>query len=552
MESVAPRPLALARAEVLLAALVAACASLGVAVFAPPGGDAAAHLYRTLLLREGVWVWDNLWYGGHYPFASYSALYYVPAAIVGNVPLVVAGAIVSAALFSAIAHEQWGEAARWPARVFAVAAAIPLFTGTYSYALGMTAALGALRLLQLDRPLLAVGAAALALGFSPLAFAFLLLALGAVALARACVERATIVVAAGVTALLAVQAGVLLVFPSDGRYPYSTLSLAGVLAVSGLAVALAVRAEGARVLAAFFALWAAANVVAFLVPSPFGDNLARLRFVVFPLVLLVVVLARARPRAPAVAALAVALVYNVAPDVSALPKRIDDAPTAEAAFWAPALAFLRERARPGERVEVVPTFGHWEAWWLPRAGFALARGWYRQLDIAENPELYRDPLQPAEYRRWLRRMAVRYVLLPRARLGPLGAGREAALLRSGRSGLVRVHRSEGWTIYGVPGAAPLLTGRGRSSLTTFAHDRVAGRVAAAGAYRLRVRWTPLWRVVRGDVCLTRAPDGMTRMVVRQPGRFALAAADDAVAVVRAAVRRGDTCLDVSVGSRLGK
>ena len=32
-------------------------------VLAPESGDAPAHLYRTLLVREGVLVWDNL--GGH-------------------------------------------------------------------------------------------------------------------------------------------------------------------------------------------------------------------------------------------------------------------------------------------------------------------------------------------------------------------------------------------------------------------------------------------------------------------------------------------------------
>src|SRR5918995_3060078 len=161
MELVSTRPLALTRADVVLPGLLAALSALAVVGLAPPGGDAAAHLYRAELVREGVTVWDNLWFAGHYPLASYSLLYYLFAALVGNEPLVVAGAIVSSALFAALARDEWGEAARWPARAYAVLAATPLFTGTYSYALGIAAALGALRLIQGGRRRAAVGAAAL-------------------------------------------------------------------------------------------------------------------------------------------------------------------------------------------------------------------------------------------------------------------------------------------------------------------------------------------------------------------------------------------------------
>src|SRR5918999_3133046 len=173
-----------ARAETLRAAVTAALSGALVALLAPPGGDSAAHLYRTELLRDGIALWDNLWFGGHYPLASYSVLSYRPAALVGNVVLVAAAAVVSALLFAAIAADEWGDVARWPSRIFAVLAAGPLFTGTYSYAAGLAAALAALRLLQLRRRGLGVAAAALTLAFSPLAFAFLCIALGAVAIGR--------------------------------------------------------------------------------------------------------------------------------------------------------------------------------------------------------------------------------------------------------------------------------------------------------------------------------------------------------------------------------
>src|SRR5687767_9898298 len=89
--------------ETLVAAGLAAVSALLVAAFAPPGGDAAAHLYRTELLRDGVALWDNLWFAGHYPLVSYSLLYYPLSALLGNVPLVAAAAVVSAALFASLA-----------------------------------------------------------------------------------------------------------------------------------------------------------------------------------------------------------------------------------------------------------------------------------------------------------------------------------------------------------------------------------------------------------------------------------------------------------------
>jgi hypothetical protein len=509
-----------ARSDVLATAALALLASALVVAFAPPGGDAAAHLYRTMLVREGIHLWDNLWFAGHYPLASYSALYYLPSAVVGNIPLVVVAVVASAALFASLAAHEWGEAARWPARAFGVLAAGPLFTGTYSYALGLAAALGALRLLQVGRTKLALGCAALALGFSPLAFAFLCVALAAALVVRRPLGRQAALVAGTVAVLAAAQIAVVALFPSEGRYPYSPVSLVAVLAVSSLGAALALRGR-ASLLAAFLALWGLANLVAFLVPSPFGDNLTRVRAFAFPLVLLAASLARFRPRWLAAAALGVAVAYNVGPDLSALPKRAADARTAEQGFWEPALAFLRARGSPDYRVEVVPTFGHWEAYWVPRAGAALARGWYRQIDLVANPELYREHLTPGTYRAWLRRLGVRFVLLPTARLGPLGATREADLLRSGRSGLRPVLRTRSWAIFELPDAVPILTGGSPAGLDRLDHERISGWVARPGVFRLRVRYTPYWEVAGGDVCLARATDGMTTLIARRGGRFAL-------------------------------
>jgi hypothetical protein len=528
------------RREILLAGGLACVGALLLVALAPPTGDAPAHLYRTLLVREGVFVWDNLWYGGHYPLASYSLLYYLPAALVGNLPLVFAAVVVSAALFASIVEREWGAAAVWPARAFAVLAAGPIFVGTYSYALGLAAGLGALRGLQGGHRWLAAGAAALTLGFSPLAFVFLCIVLLALVLVRR-VGTHTVAFGAALATIAAIQLAALVFFPSSGPYPFRLLELAAVLTVSLLGAELARRARhgAGALLGAFFLVWGASSILMFAVSTPVGENLTRLRSVVFPVMLMTAFLARFRPRWLAALALSVALVYNVAPYAGAALDRTD-VRAADRSFWAPAVTFLAERSTPNYRVEVVPTFDHWEAYWLPRAGIPLARGWYRQIDIARNELFYEKPLAPSVYREWLRRMGVRFVVLPTTRLGQKGEEREAALLRSGRSGLRRAFVSPQLAIYEVSRPESILTGPGPGSpvVTRFDHAGIEGRLPAAGSYRLKIRYTRYWRVRSGAVCVERAAGGMTTIRATRAGRFAIAVPEGPRAFVRSLVGRG--------------
>ena len=523
------------RREALLAGALASAGAALLVVLAPPTGDAPAHLYRTLLVEQGVLVWDNLWYGGHYPLASYSLLYYLPAALVGNLPLVFAAVVLSAALFASVVEREWGAAGHWPARAFAVLAAGPIFVGTYSYALGLTAGLAALFALQRGRRWLAAGAAGLTLGFSPLAFVFLCLVLLSLALVRRRV-RHTLVFTAAIAAIGTVQLAALVFFPSSGPYPFRLLELAAVLSVTILGSALAFRARHGAFLTAFFLVWGGASVVMFVVATPVGENLTRLRSIVFPLMLLTAFVARFSPRWLTALALAAALTYNVAPYVAPLVERTDVRP-AHRAFWAPALDFLAKHSGPAYRVEVVPTFDHWEAYWLPQAGIPLARGWYRQIDIARNELFYEKPLMASGYRSWLRRMGVRFVLLPQTRLGQKGEAREAALLRSGSSGLTRVFGDANVTIYELPRAEPILTGPGTPRITRLDHSRIEGTLTEPGTYTVKVRYTRYWRVREGSICVERVAGGMTRLRATRPGRFALAVPERPDSLVRLLVGR---------------
>ena len=118
----------------------------------------------------------------------------------------------------------------------------------------------------------------------------------------------------------------------------------------------------------------------------------------------------------------------------------------------------------------------------------------------------------------------------------MGADREANLLRSGRSGLVPRLRTKDWAIFELPGAAAILTGPAEAHLTALRHQRIAGWTAAPGRYRLRVHYTPYWRVRQGGICLSRTQDGMTALQVRRAGRFLLELPEGPVSLVRSAGR----------------
>lgn len=517
-------------AELLRATLVTVVVAALLLVLGPAPGDAPAHLYRTLLVHDGAFLWDNLWYAGNYPLASYSLLYYLPAALVGNLPLVFAAAVASTALFGRIAYREWGSAATWPTRAFCILAAAPIFTGLYSYSLGFTAMLAALRAVQVGRLWLALPLAALTFGFSPLAFVFLVLILLAVALAQRRVSRRTLLVAGGVAATAAFGAAVMFVFPSGGVYSFHPVDFGAVMATSVGGAAMARRVPRARPIYLFFLLWGAVSLFCFLVPTPVGDNVTRLSAFVFPVVLAVAAMARFRPRLFVLLALGGALTYNIAPYVILIPYRLDARPATER-YWAPAVGYLAQHSGPSFRIEVVPTAAHWEAYWFPKAGLPLARGWYRQLDMADYPVLFEKRLDAAEYTAWLRDTGVRYVLLPSTKLDPKGGPEEAAIIRSGLTALRPVSTTATGTVYELPDATPLVTGPAAARLTAFRHAAVEGWAAAPGTYRLRLRYSPYWKVTPATACVRRAPDGMIDLRLPAQGSFALRFPEDASSVL---------------------
>src|SRR5207249_11107024 len=108
--------------EALLAAATAASLAAVLLWAGPPGNDLAAHLYqRTLFIRHGFVLWNNFWYAGRYSFVTYSLLYYPLSALVGIKVLGLVSITAAALAFAVVVGLEWGAAARWSSRTFAVA-----------------------------------------------------------------------------------------------------------------------------------------------------------------------------------------------------------------------------------------------------------------------------------------------------------------------------------------------------------------------------------------------------------------------------------------------
>jgi hypothetical protein len=272
----------------------------------------------------------------------------------------------------------------------------------------------------------------------------------------------------------------------------------------------------ARRLFGLFAVFLGATMVAFLVPSDLGANVERLKFMAIPLALLAATVTKRRVLLAA-ALVSVAGFWNI----SALAHTARAAgadPAHSAAYWAPAIRYLRAHLSPSYRVEAVDTIEHWPAAYLPDAGIPIVRGWYRQNDFPQNELLYDRTLAARTYQAWLRGLGVRYVVLTDA--PPDYSSRaEAHLVRSGRSGLVKVFTSAHVDVYQLPKPMPIVTGIGDSTVMWLEPTRLVFSVTQPGRYRVKVRWSPYWRVTGG--CVWRGPDGTVRVKAANAGLVSL-------------------------------
>jgi hypothetical protein len=204
---------------------------------------------------------------------------------------------------------------------------------------------------------------------------------------------------------------------------------------------------------------------------------------------------------------------------------------------APLVRQLDQRGADVGRVEVVPTRSHRESSALPLS-FNLARGWNRQADTVRNPVFYEPgALTRESYYAWLRRWAVRYVVLAS---GPTDAAgdAEARVIASSPDYLREVWSDRNWRLFEVLAPVPLVSAPGE--VAAFEADRVVITMPEAGTVRVRIPYTPWLGLVddQGDLttsdlggCLSAAPaheedgtrDTWTLLHAPEPGTYRIAA-----------------------------
>ena len=498
--------------EALLSAAAAASVAAALAWLGPPGTDFAAHAYqRTVFLEHGFTLWNNFWYAGRYSFVTYSLLYYPLAGLLGIRLLAVATIALAALAFAVVLWREWGAETRWSSRTFAVVWAGIVLSAAFPFALGMSLALLAIWALQAGKRWRFAALALLTLAASPLSFLLLVFVLGGVAIARRETLWRNWVPIAGVVAVALVEVVLWRIFPGGGTFPFSGLELAGGVAFCASSLVLTWRVESARVLRFFFAIYLAAIVAMYLVPSAIGENIARLRYASIPLMVLVFTLRRWQPRWACVSILVLAFAWNVSPLAYSLFRNVGDV-TTQAKTWSSAISYLEANLKPSYRVEAVDTTTHSAAVYLADARIPLARGWYRQDDFPQNEVLY-DHLGPKSYLSWLRGLGVGYIVLAHATPDYSSKG-EAALVRSGRLGLQRVFHTSELSIFKVPHARSIITGPRSPFITSMTQSRIGLVVHRGGTYRIAVRWSPYWHASLG--CLSQGKDKMIRLTTRHP------------------------------------
>ncbi|HWH10341.1 MAG TPA: hypothetical protein VG165_04385 [Solirubrobacteraceae bacterium] len=490
------------------APLVAASLALLVLVTGARGVDLAAATYRVEMFgQNGLTVWDSQWYGGHWTF-SYSVLF-APIGWLAGIPLMdIACSALAAWAFDRLAVPRFGRAGRLGAAVFAVGTVVQVAIGQEPYLLGETFGLVALVAANEGRLPLAL-ALALACPFaSPLAGAFLAIASAAWLVGRWPARRGVAASVAGAAAVPLILLQVL--FPGQGTMPFATLEFVGMLgALLPLGI---VAARVDRAIASGVLLYAATVAFAFFVPSALGDNITRLG-ACFGVALAATLASSRVPgrRLLAIAAVPFALAQWL-PAEQALSGAAD--PSTSATYFHPLLTYLRQADQPLGRVEVVPTALHWEAAFVAPY-LPLARGWERQLDVANNALFYGShPLTPAAYRAWLLANGVRFVALADVSLD-YSAFAEAGLVRAQAAGLSLVWRNADWRVYAVQGAPGLVSGP--AVLLSAGGADVALQATGTAPITVRERYVGTWRVTRGDATIAEASGGWLLVSPQRPG-----------------------------------
>ncbi|WP_406451188.1 MFS transporter [Streptomyces sp. NBC_00876] len=468
----------------LVTAIAAATHILWFFFFANSGGDIAAQdAWAEFVGRHPGTAYNLAWYGGMHP-VSYSVVSPYLMSVLGVRTTMMIAGTVSAGLTALILYRV--KAVRNPlacslAGVFAFLC--NALSGRVTFGLGMMFAVGAAaavfcwphrwRYKRWAKAAVAAPLAALATAGSPVAGLFL----GVIAAALFLNKRRPGAYALGLAPVAVVALSAWL-FPFSGTQPMSIATLSGPF-IFAVLVFFLVPGDWKTVRTAA-AVYGIGTLLTYVVDSQIGSNVSRMAML-FAGVALLAALPYTVPRSRKWYALVIAFVgLNFWIGY----KGIDDiVRTAPDAAWARELAPLVDQLQKvgadKGRVEVVPPSSHREASaMMPYVN--LARGWNRQADMERNPLFYDDTLNPINYRQWLDRWAVHYVVLPKGDPDSSGAVQEAELVAKGQPYLKEIWANGNWRLFSVDSPVPLadppatVDRAGAGELTI--HVKKAGRV----------------------------------------------------------------------------
>ena len=158
---------------------------------------------------------------------------------------------------------------------------------------------------------------------------------------------------------------------------------------------------------------------------------------------------------------------------------------------------------------------HSEAWFVG-AHTPMARGWERQIDRGDNPELYSATLSADKFRQWLDRSAVGLVAVPTTSSIDEGGTAETQLLATPPAYLREVWHNADWRLFAVD--APRSIADGPASVAFVDAGHLVVRTTASGAVTVRFRWASRLGVESGPGCdFGRANDQWIHFTATGPG-----------------------------------
>ncbi|MEU8749830.1 MFS transporter [Streptomyces chartreusis] len=468
--------------------------------FANSGGDLAAQdAWAEFVGRHPDSAYNLAWYGGMHP-VSYSVVSPYLMSVLGvRTTMMIAGTITAGLLTLVLLRSRSVRNPLWAAFAGVFGLIANAISGRVTFGLGTMFALGAVavvfcwpyrwRYKRWAKALCAAPLAALATMASPVAGLFV----GFVAVALFLQKRRPGAWALGIapTAVVAVSAWL---FPFSGTQPMVIGSV--LLPLLCAVVTFVIVPEEWKTVRLVSAVYGLSVVLVWVVSSQIGSNITRLAML-FAGTALVAALPYTVPRSRKWYTGVLALLTFVGWIGY---KTVDDIiHAAPAASWARELAplvnELQEVGAEKGRVEVVPARSHREASALaPYVN--LARGWNRQADMERNPLFYDDTLNSANYREWLQRWAVHFVVLPKDEPDASGAERERELVQRGMPYLKQVWGDANWQLFQVTAPAPLA--EPNAVVERAEQGEMTMRVSKPGRVLIRIPYSPWLSIVDAD------------------------------------------------------